>query len=218
VNPWHAARTLTRRAVSRIATNGMPSERTMNLVLLEFDLLCRAMNGPRVLELGVHRSHATRSTRHDSWVPNASEYVGTDIQAGPDVDVVADVHALSATHGVEAFDAIISCSTFEHFKYPHRAAHEVLKTLKVGGALYVQTHQSYPLHAHPFDYFRYTKESLAGLFGTQMGFRVTKVGYEFPTRLMSRAEPDLATGEAYLNVCLAGQKVEPTPTDFVYEL
>ncbi len=52
---------------------------------------------------------------------------------GIDVDIVADVHKLSQTTGEEQFDIVISCSSFEHFKYPHLAAHEIMKALKTGG-------------------------------------------------------------------------------------
>lgn len=143
-----------------------------NSLLESFLVRCHALNAPRVLELGTKRSIASRSTRHDTWVPHASEYLDTDFASGLDVDIVADVHRLTAVTGEEQFDIIISCSTFEHFKYPHRAAHEVMKALRVGGLLFIQTHQSFPLHAHPYDYFRFSREALAGLFGTQMGFRV----------------------------------------------
>jgi SAM-dependent methyltransferase len=217
-NPFKSARTTARRAVSRLATRGLHREPNLEDVLHEFHRFCVEMDQPRVLELGVRRAYADRSTRHDDWVPHASEYIGTDIEDGIDVDVVADVHTLSKTFGEEQFDAIISCSTFEHFKYPHLAAHEIMKTLRVGGALFVQTHQSFPLHAHPYDYFRYSTEALAGLFGTKMGFRVTLTGYQFRTRVMPRVDVDIATGEAYLNACLVGVKEAPTPSEFVYEL
>lgn len=80
-----------------------------------------AMEAPRVPELGTRRSYAERSTRHDAWVPNASEFIGTDLEMDVDVDAAADVHRLSETFGAESFDIIISCSFFEHFIYPLRA-------------------------------------------------------------------------------------------------
>lgn len=178
----------------------------------------RSMNRPRVLELGTARSVPERSTRHDHWVPNAGEYIGVDIVPGVDVDVVADVHTMSDVLGTESFDVVITCSGFEHFKYPFRAAHEIMKVMKVEGVLFIQTHQTFILHAHPFDYFRYTKEGLEALFGTQMGFRVVEAGYEFPARIFSERDLDLFKLEAYLNVRLFGEKIAKTPEDFIYEL
>ena len=175
------------------------------------------MTAPRVLELGTRRSFPELSNRHDSWVPNASEFVGTDIQRDLDVDTVADVHQLSEVFGAESFDIIISCSTFEHFKYPHVAAHQVMKTLKVGGILYLQTHHSYPLHAAPYDYFRFSTEALATLFGTCMGFEVIKTEYQFPVRLFAREDPELRYFTDYLNTQLYGRKTAATPKEYVYE-
>jgi SAM-dependent methyltransferase len=186
-------------------------------LLESFIARCHTLNAPRVLELGTRRSIASRSTRHDTWVPHASEYLGTDFASGVDVDIVADVHRLTAVTGEEQFDIIISCSTFEHFKYPHRAAHEVMKALRVGGVLFIQTHQSFPLHAHPSDYFRFSREALAGLFGTQMGFRVLATDYEFPVKLYSLRVPSVVSLPSFLNVRLFGEKISPTPQTYIFE-
>lgn len=179
---------------------------------------CRAVEAPSVLELGTLRSIEGRSTMHRDWVPHALEFLGTDVEAGADVELVADAHRLSEATGPERFDVIISCSTFEHLKYPHLAAHEVLKSLKVGGLLYVQTHQSFPLHGYPSDYFRFSTGALAALFGTEMGFTAEAAGYDFPVRLLARREPSVAAHTAWLNTTLWGRKREPTPDDLRYEL
>jgi len=183
----------------------------------DFVARCRAMDKPRVLELGTKRSVSWRSTRHDAWVPNAGAYLGTDVEAGEDVDIVADVHRLTAVTGRERFDVIISCSTFEHFKYPHLAAHELMKALRVGGLLFIQTHQSFPLHAYPYDYFRFSREALAGLFGTKMGFEVIATDYEFPSKVVSMRVPGLVRLPSYLNVRLFGEKTSATPESYAYE-
>jgi SAM-dependent methyltransferase len=189
-----------------------------NALMDEFLARSRLLEKPSVLELGTKRSIPTRSTKHDDFIPHAGQYLGTDIEAGIDVDIVADVHCLTRVTGVEQFDVIISCSTFEHLKYPHLAAHEIMKALKVGGLLFIQTHQSFPLHAYPFDYFRFSREALAGLFGTKMGFHVIATDYEFPVRLYTPRVAILYRFAAYLNVRLLGEKTSPTPDDYTFEL
>ena len=169
------------------------------------------MEKPRVLELGTKRSYAERSTRHDSWVPNASEFIGSDVEEAVDVDAIADVHKLSQAFGDESFDIILSCSSFEHFKYPLLAAHEVMKTLKIGGLLFIQTHQSYPLHSAPYDYFRFSRDAITALFGTQMGFNVITTDYQFPVRLHARQDREIRFFPAFLNVQLFGEKTAATP-------
>jgi hypothetical protein len=210
---------IVRRAALPLATFAPGLERGLaEITLLDrFVARCRAMERPRVLELGTKRSVAGRSTLHSEWVPNAGEYLGTDIEIGEDVDLVADVHRLTQVTGEEQFDVIISCSTFEHLKYPHLAAHELMKALRIGGILFIQTHQSFPLHAYPYDYFRFSREALAGLFGARMGFTVLATDYEFPTRLYSRRQPGVAELPSFLNVRLFGEKVSQTPATYIFE-
>ncbi len=183
-----------------------------------FIAACRSLEAPSVLELGTRQSVEGRSTMHRDWVAHAAEFLGTDVETGPDVDIVSDAHRLSESTGTERFDVVISCSTFEHLKYPQLAAHELLKVLTIGGLLFVQTHQSFPLHGYPSDYFRFSTDALAALFGTQMGFEVEATGYDFPVRLLARREPSVAAHAAWLNTSLWGRKREPTPDDYRYEL
>lgn len=207
------------RATLPLATLGLGrAGRRAEMGPLELFLArCRTMETPRVLELGTKRSLPERSTRHEAFVPHAGAYLGTDIEGGIDVDIVADAHRLTQVTGEEQFDVIISCSTFEHFKYPHLAAHEVMKALRIGGILFIQTHQSFPLHAYPHDYFRFSREALAGLFGSQMGFRVVATDYDFPARLFSRRVPSLTHMPSFLNVVLFGEKTGKTPAAYVFE-
>jgi SAM-dependent methyltransferase len=179
---------------------------------------CAELPAPSVLELGTLQSRPGRSTMHRDWVPHASEFLGTDIQAGPDVDIVADLHRLTDVVGVERFDVILSCSTFEHLKYPTVAAHELMKALKVGGVLYVQTHQTFPLHGYPNDYFRFSRDALASLFGTQMGFEVVATNHDFPARVYSRRDRTSHLSAAFLNTTLWGEKRAPTPDEYRYDL
>lgn len=207
------------RAAAALGMIGVPADPPGgNEPLGAFLARAAALPAPRVLELGTRRSIPGRSTKHVEWFPHAAEHLGTDLAPGPDVDVVGDVHRLSEVVGRERFDVVVSCSTFEHFKYPHLAAHEVMRTLRIGGLLFVQTHQAFPLHAHPCDYFRFSREALAGLFGTRMGFTVHATAYEFHARVHSRREPGVRRLPAHLNVVLFGEKTGPTPEAYVHEL
>lgn len=208
-----------RRLAFKLATQdlGQLTDPAGSRLLDDFKARCRSLPCPRVLELGTARSIPTRSTKHADWVPEAGEYLGTDILPGPDVDLVADIHRLTQVTGEEQFDVIISCSSFEHFKYPHKAAHEVMKALRMGGILFIQTHQTFPLHAYPYDYFRFSREALAGLFGTQMGFHVIAADYEFPARIYAPQDHQASLVTCYLNVRLYGEKLAPTPAEYIYE-
>lgn len=205
--------------VHRMATFGIKKDERPDGGKLFFDFLeiVESMNSPRVLELGVKRSIHSRSTLHKHWVPNAGEFLGTDIEPGEDVDLVADIHNLTRVTGEKQFDVIISCSTFEHFKYPHKAAHEVMKSLRMGGVVFVQSHQSLSIHDFPHDYFRFTREGLAALFGTKMGLKVLATDYEYPVRLFSVNDKSGHFSPAFLNTRLLGVKTEQTPKDYIFE-
>jgi SAM-dependent methyltransferase len=187
-------------------------------LLDDFYQHCLGYDSPRVMELGTRVQTGQKKTRRSHWVPQAMEYIGVDYLEGDDVDIVADVHRLSETFSDESFDIIISGSTFEHFKYPHLAAHEMLKVLEIGGALYLQTHQSFPLHGSPHDYFRFSREALRSLFGTMMGFEIRDAQHEYASQVVSGKDKDAKNGEAYLNSAIWGIKTGPTPAEYIYEL
>jgi Methyltransferase domain len=214
---WRHALERLRRAVTIGGTPRSEGEPSCDLQH-HFIARCAELPAPVVLELGTLQSVPGRSTMHRDWVPHAAEFLGTDVQAGADVDVVADLHRLTDVVGRERFDVILSCSTFEHLKYPTLVAHELMKALKVGGLLYIQTHQSFPLHGYPNDYFRFSQDALASLFGTQMGFDVVATNYDFPARIYSRRVPGSEFHPAFLNTILWGEKRAPTPDEYRYEL
>jgi len=186
----------------------------MNESLEKFLFAARLLMKPSVLELGTLQSVPGRSTMHKSWIPDASEWIGTDIEKGPDVDIVADVHRLSDFLNGKIFDIIISCSTFEHFKYPHLAAYEISKCLRNGGLVFIQTHHCFPLHAYPFDYFRFSTEALSACFGTRNGISVVHSCYEFPANIVSSENGNNAD---FLNTNLFAVKDHVTPEKYIYE-
>lgn len=207
------------KALVRLGTAGLgPEQPEGNHVLESFHQRCKAMNRPRVLELGTARVDPQVSTRRDAWVPHAAEYLGADIRSGVDVDIVADVHRLADVVGEEQFDVVIACSTFEHYKYPHLAAHQVMRCLRLSGIVFVHTHQTFPLHAHPHDYFRFSREALAGCFNPRMGVGIVASDYEYPARVVGRGDPNAALAPAYMYVRMLAEKVRPTPGEFIYDL
>jgi hypothetical protein len=182
----------------------------------QFRKAAAAQVAPSAVELGARRAGPT-STLHKAWVPHAREWIGADVQAGVDVDLVVDVHRLADTCGDERFDILVTDAGMEHFKYPFVAAHQIMRTLKVGGLLYVRTHQSYPLHACPYDFFRFSAEAMVVLFSEKMGMQcVTE--YEYPAQIHAAGFPGVEAQPSYLCVTLFGQKTAATPRDFIYTL
>lgn len=60
----------------------------------------------------------------------------------------------------EQFDLVIAEHIFEHLRYPHRAAKNVLRMLAPGGHFLIVTPFLYKVHANPIDCARWTEQGL----------------------------------------------------------
>jgi SAM-dependent methyltransferase len=78
-------------------------------------------------------------------------------------DVVGDAHALPFRDS--SFDRVFAFNVFEHLRDPARAAREILRVLKPGGALALHTAFLQPLHEAPRHFFNATE------FGVREWFR-----------------------------------------------
>lgn len=135
------------------------------------------LQAPRVLEIGTMRQHDA-PTHHAAWLPEGSTHIKSDIEMGLDVDVVADAHTLTPFADAE-FDAFIAVSTWEHLERPWVAAEQAARVLKPGGLLYVATHQTFPIHGYPYDYFRFSDMAMKVLFGPPL-FSYVEAEYQYP--------------------------------------
>jgi SAM-dependent methyltransferase len=157
-----------------------------------------------VLEIGTKR-WSDGPTHHKDLMPNFETYTMTDVTGGIDVDVVSDAHKLSSVFYPGSFDVVWSSSVWEHLHSPWEAAHEVLKVLKPGGLFFIQTHQIFPEHGYPHDYFRYTTEGLKRLFSAASS---SVASYDFPCTITPHNSEVVwnKAAPAYLNVNIAGVK------------
>lgn len=162
--------------------NGYPTDGD---VAGQFVRLLADMDRPTVLELGTLRWEET-PTHHLAWAPHCTAYVMSDVEAGPDVDVVADAHDL-APFADGSFDAVISCSVWEHLARPWIAAQALARVLRPGGIAYIATHQTFPIHGYPSDYFRFSTEALDLLF-TDAGLVPLGSEYVYPCTITPPAE------------------------------
>ena len=107
-----------------------------------------------------------------NWVPAGWGYSGFDIAAGPNVDVVGDAHALSRSYEPGRFDAVMAFSVLEHLLMPWKFVIELNRVLKPGALGLFTTHQCWPLHDQPWDFWRYSDMAWTGLLNPATGFEI----------------------------------------------
>jgi len=132
------------------------------------------MEAPNILELGARKVNQ----RHRFAGPG--EYVVFDILEDDDVDVVGDIHCLSAYFEEERFDAVFMISVLEHLAIPWKAILEINKVMKPGGLLFISTHPVWPPHALPWDFWRYSKAAFSVLLNERTGFELVKCSEGLP--------------------------------------
>jgi SAM-dependent methyltransferase len=181
------------------------------------DFIARAneRSGYRVLELGARGSHV------DPRLRGFSEYVGFDIHPGPNVDVVGDVHSLS--HLVSGqFDAVYSISTFEHLAMPWKAVLEINAVLADGGLLFAATHQSWPPHELPWDFWRYSPAAFQVLLNRHTGFEILRAENGLPAIIVPMVRDvgtrDVHRSPASLGVSVLARKLSAPRSDLRWEL
>lgn len=122
-----------------------------------------------VVELG---SRARSGIERKQLIPDHLDYVGFDIKEGPNVDVVGDAHELSRYFKKKSIAAVFSMSVFEHLVMPWKVAIEINKVLTVGGISFHTTHQAWPLHEKPWDFWRFSDTSWKAIFNQKTGFEL----------------------------------------------
>lgn len=125
-----------------------------------------------ILEIG-----SRRVNKEDRWNDyfEIANYTGFDYYSGENVDVVGDIHKLSQYFD-KKFDLIFSSAVFEHLAMPWKAAVEIIKLLKPGGYVFIETHYSFGSHERPWHFFQYSEEALNILFPSKFGMKCIKKG------------------------------------------
>lgn len=128
--------------------------------------------GFEILEVG---SRVVTGSRFGQNFKRAS-YTGFDYYPGENVDVVGDAHRLSSYFEGRKFDLIFSSAVFEHLSMPWKVSTEIIKLLKVGGCVFIETHYSYASHERPWHFFQYSENALNVLFPEKFGIECVKKG------------------------------------------
>ena len=167
-------------------------------------------NKSTIIEFGTKRSKTQIKTSHESLFSNYESYLKTDFEDGEDVDIICDIHDCSNL-GYNKYDGILCMSVFEHIKRPWIAANELYKISKVNGYVFISTHQTFPLHGYPNDYFRFSTDALT-LLMEDAGYKTLSCYYSEPCSIIPQNISTIYPNwnylaESYMYVNYVGQKL-----------
>ena len=89
------------------------------------------------------------------------QYIGVDMEMGPNVDVVANANNLPFEKN--SFDIIVSISCFEHDDMFWVTFLEMCRVLNEGGYMYINAPSNGPYHGHPGVNWRFYADSWKAL-------------------------------------------------------
>jgi SAM-dependent methyltransferase len=133
------------------------------------------VKGP-VVEIGSRPAEGQTATADVRQLFSGHEFIGCDVQEGHGVDRVEDVHCL--TFDDDSVGTVVSFDTLEHVADPLRALQEIHRVLRPGGVAVIASVMFFPIHAHPWDFWRFTPEGFAQLLAPFATSMVIAHGYE----------------------------------------
>lgn len=119
----------------------------------------------RVLEIGALNVNGTVR----QFFGDADSYIGTDMEAGPNVDIVVNNSELLKHFDTDGsllqFNTIIACEVLEHDKQFWHTVVMMKTLLKTGGHLIITTPSfGFPEHRYPRHYVNFGKDAYTDIF------------------------------------------------------
>lgn len=138
-----------------------------------FEVYLRNKTAGTVVEVG-SRVVAEQQRSLRSLCPNQHHYLGLDMEAGINVDIVlTDPYRFPLE--AASVDAIVCTSVFEHSAFFWALFEECLRVLRPHGLLYINAPSNGYVHRYPIDAWRFYPDSGVALqdWGRRQGFEVT---------------------------------------------
>ncbi|MDF5717050.1 MAG: methyltransferase domain-containing protein [Rhizonema sp. NSF051] len=111
-----------------------------------------------ILEIG-----GTPKDKDFYQIESDSSYVILNLESGPGIDIVGDVHDVSVIKP-ESLDSIIIFNVLEHCYAPWIAVENIHTWLKAGGKCFAMVPSAIRVHATPVDYWRPLPDAFAWMY------------------------------------------------------
>ncbi len=121
------------------------------------------VRGKRIIEVGSHNINGSVKEYAKRLLP--SEYIGIDMEAGRDVDIICNAEDIVKKFGKESFDIVISTEMLEHAKDWKKVISNIKQICKNGGIILITTRShGFGRHEYPNDYWRYEISDMQYIF------------------------------------------------------
>jgi SAM-dependent methyltransferase len=127
----------------------------------------------KVLEVGVSTLYSRQK------LMQFESYVTVDLNKIAKPSIVGDAHRLPLAD--KTFDTILIFEVLEHCPEPALVLNECRRVLVEMGHLFLSTRFLYPQHDAPYDYFRFTEESLRYLLRDWKSVSIVPLGNRWST-------------------------------------
>jgi Methyltransferase domain len=121
-----------------------------------------------------------------------------------------------------SFDAVMAFSVLEHLLMPWKFVIELNRVLKKGAVGLFTTHQCWPLHDQPWDFWRFSDKAWDGLLNSATGFLIVEAEMGEPAFVVAqRCHPVTNFGDAqggFLSSSVIFKKISDTSLEWPVKL
>ena len=114
------------------------------------------------------------------------KYIGADMRKGLGVDVILNLHNINLPS--DSVGTVLILDTLEHVEFPRKAIENIYRIIKPHGILILSSVMNFPIHDHPYDYWRFTPVGFKSLLKSFSFSFVDSLGNpEFPHTILGLA-------------------------------
>ena len=144
--------------------------------------------------------------------PRASKYIGTDVHMADNVDIAGDAHYLARTYWHKpAGRGFLDRRDWNTCHFRGCLPRQSIEPFGTGGLTFHLTHQTWPIHEEPNDFWRFSDNAMRVLFGPATGFEIVSAAMHNRTYVYPEERREtfaaLPLAIAYSHVFVLARKV-----------